>query len=185
MTTRPNERVDTQARILDHLALDITRALEHVQRELRACDWHPADTMAGSGTRGGEPASPTERVALARSELTGRREDIRDWITGLESFTRSGRFLVDETLKIRTPSSELFDATEYGVRCKGIDPTCTNWASKHLLLSRTVCESVCDTCWPETCKVHGDHPHEGRRVEGVLCCQAAYRKWQRDTAQVA
>ena len=179
--TRPNERVDTQARVLEGLAIDVTRALEHIQRELNATDWHTGDSADNAGgTKGGEPGSPTERVALARYELTGRREDIRDWIDALESISRSGRFLVDEALKISSPHTELFDATEYGKRCR--NPTCEQWASEHRLpLTLTVNDLWCDAHWLDVCGVHGDHEHEGRRVDGALCCQKAYRNHQRDS----
>jgi hypothetical protein len=179
--TKPNERTDIQARIIEGLAIDITRALEHVQRELAGIDWHPADTMPQGGSSNGGHASPTERAALARSELTGRREDIRDWITALEGFTRSGRFLVDETLKIRTPHTDLFDAADYGVRCR--QPECTQWGSDHRLpKSGTVVHDWCDQHWISTaCHVCGTHAHENRRLDGVRCCQAAYKKHQRDT----
>ena len=178
--TRPNERVDTQARVLEGLAIDVTRALEHIQRELAATDWHTGDSADNAGgTKGGEPASPTERVALARYDLTGRREDIRDWIDALESVSRSGRFLVDEALKIRSPHTELFDATEYGKRCK--HPTCEQWASEHRLPLGSTVDLWCDLHWRDACMVHGDHPHEGRRVDGVLSCQAGYKKHQRES----
>ena len=189
--TAGNVRVEQQAAVLHHLAIDITRALEHIQRELRACDWHPADRMASGPTSKGGHASPVERVAEARSDLTGRREDLRDWITGLEEYTRSGRFLVTSALRIRTPSAEPFDANVYDATpCKYTYPdhrdpsvtlTCTNWASTHTLPgTNSEVDGWCDDHWPSVCHVHGDHLHEGRRVDGVLCCQRAYRAHTKD-----
>lgn len=181
--TAPNQRVDSVAHVLTLLAVDITRALEHVQNELRSVDWHPADTMSG-GSGKGPPASPTERVALARSELTGRREDIRDWITGLEDYTRSGRFLVDAALRLRGGGAELFDAAQYGVRCKS--PACEQWSSPHSVPTDNGgtqrVDGWCDDHWlTEACQVHGTHAHENRKVGALRCCQAAYRKVQRET----
>ncbi len=185
--TAPNHRVDTVAHVLTILAVDITKAVEHIHRELAAVDWHPADTMGGGSSGRGQPASPVERVALARSELTGRREDIRDWITGLEDYTRSGRFLVDAALRLRMPGNELFDASEYGKRCRHAD--CEQWASNHRLPYDTsiVVDDWCDYHWlNNACLIHGNHEHEQRKVRGVHCCQAAYRKHQREiTKEVA
>ena len=185
--TRPNERVDTQARVIEALATDVTRALEHIQREIAQMDWHKGGSSDDSGVRvkGGEPSSPTEVAAIQRYEFTSRREDIRDWITGLEEYTRSGRYLVDEALKMRTAHTELFDATDYGKRCK--HPTCEQWASEHLLplvdpyASGAKVDDWCDAHWLDACQIHGNHGHEGRRVQGVLCCQKAYRDHQRET----
>lgn len=180
----PNVRVDTNAHVLTLLAVDITRALEHIHRELAMMDWHPADTMGSGGSSKGAPASPTERVALARSELTGRREDIRDWITGLEDYTRSGRLLVDRALRMRGPHTELFDATQYGKRCRHAD--CEQWASSHRLPHQpsVVIDDWCDHHWlNNACLIHGNHEHEQRKVQGVRCCQAAYRQHLRETTK--
>lgn len=185
--TEPNERVDKQSAVIHHLALDITRALEHAQRELSQADVWASDTMPErvSGTPGGSPVE-SERL-LAVYDMRGLREDLRDWIDTLEAHSRKGRRLVEQMLGKRLPGNELFDAADYGVRCRHAD--CTNWASPHHIHhpgdgTRTEINDWCDQHWVTTaCRTHGDHPHEGRRVDGLLVCEAAYRKHLRSTVK--
>ena len=78
--TAPNRRVDNVAASLHHLAVHITRAVEHVHAELDQLGAFPSDTLP-EHTSGGDATStwPPDSV-LTAYELRSRREDIRDWI---------------------------------------------------------------------------------------------------------
>ena len=178
---QPNERARQQTARLDQLAYDITKALEHAARELSQASVYPSDTLA-EHTSGGDPNSHWPPDSLVNVfEIRSRREDIRDWLDGLEGYITSGRTIVDDLLGLRTGAPELFDATEYGVRCSGGDPTCQHWASEHTLTSGTKHDGLCDHCWQAACW-HCGKPAQSRRVDGAQACEACYRRSRREQA---
>lgn len=194
--TTTNTTVDHQAERLRRLAIDIERAYEHADRELVQAHPWASDTMPErvSGTQGGSPVESQQMLSVF--DMRANRRKLQDWIEAGDHHLRTGRHLIDIILHQRLPGNELFDATDYATLCKhsedridngtpdGTTKKCTNWASNHLLpLTGQTIEGWCDDHWALTCHIHGDHPHEGRRVDGVLCCQNAYRKHQRDNVK--
>lgn len=203
--TAPNERTMQAVRYLEQLAYDITRALEHTQRELSQVGVYPIDTL-GERTSGGDSTStwPPESV-LSAYELRSYREDLRDWIDGLVGgggermggYLSSGRKIVDDMLRTRTGARQLLDddlrviraefAASHGEQCigNGADHPCANWASEHTLADGTVFGLVCDNCWQGRCHVCGRVRDEPRRVDGVPACSACYKKHLRSRAGAA
>jgi len=176
--TAPNRRVDNVAASLHHLAVHITRAVEHVHAELDQLGAFPSDTLP-EHTSGGDATStwPPDSV-LTAYELRSRREDIRDWIDGLEQYARSGRHLVEATMKLRTGRPDNFDPTEHGARrCSGrIDATCEQWASEQRLADGTSIDTLCIDCFAKACQCCGNEPAAQRRVDGVRAGEACYKR---------
>lgn len=178
---QPNVSTQEVSLALHQLAYDVTRALEHAQRELSQASVYPSDTLA-EHTSGGDPNSHWPPDSLVNVfEIKSRREDIRDAIDACKQTAASLRFLVDDLLGLRTGAPELFDATEYGVRCSGGDPTCQHWASEHTLTTGTKHDGLCDHCWQAACW-HCGKPAQSRRVGGAQACEACYRRSRREQA---
>ena len=176
--TAPNRRVDNVAASLHHLAVHITRAVEHVHAELDQLGAFPSETLP-EHTSGGDATStwPPDSV-LTAYELRSRREEIRDWIDGLEQYARSGRHLVEATMKLRTGRPDNFDPTEHGARrCSGrIDATCEQWASEQRLADGTSIDTLCIDCFAKACQCCGNEPAAQRRVNGVRAGEACYKR---------
>lgn len=177
--TQPNARMVNASNRLHSVAFDVTAALEHIQRELMALDWHPANTMSeGGGSHGSEPSRPTERVATARHELTEQRETIRDAVDAVEELIASLAKVCQKTMGMRAPGSQLFDPDKPIVeRCNGkVDATCENAASEHRNpeTGATVM-GLCDACFLAACRVCFIRPgvRSGHRCEG--CYKRAQR----------
>lgn len=185
MTNRVNRRVDNQSNVIHGIAIDTERAEDHLNRELAQLDWHPTDTTNNNKSGKGGHASPAEQAAVHLLEGNEHRAQINQWINDLETLTRKGRTILDNALSWRTPHTALFATEDYGTRCRHAD--CTQWASPHHIHNltdgtRLQINDWCDQHWVTTaCRLHGDHPHENRRVDGLLVCEAAYRKHLRST----
>ena len=176
--TAPNRRVSNAAAALDHLAVDITVALEHVQFELDRAGVFASDTLAERVSGGGGSSSPVESdTLLAVYELRTRREDIRDWIDGLDAYIASGRHVITETRKLRTGAKEPFDPSQHAQRCSGkVDATCEQWASEQRLPDGTKVNTLCVSCFAKACLVCGNEPAAPRRVDGVRAGEACYKR---------
>ena len=101
--TQPNKRLHHVRDVLDGLAYRTTEALEHLNRELRILDGHPAATMGDGTSRGTSELTATERVANARYELHAQVEQIRDDLHAIEDVVNSYARVIDLALRTRGP----------------------------------------------------------------------------------
>jgi hypothetical protein len=148
--TKPNRDLYQAGQTLqDITAPNLTAALEHLARELHACDgW--AEKGEQLGVHSEAELTPTERAADLRYELRNAVEDLRD---------AKARFL----LELRN----INDAINQAMRMRAPRPTQPSKPT-----------GMCDQTGKEGAVVWGDPLCPATAVKGGMC-QAHYTRWRR------
>ena len=101
--TQPNRDLDQAGWTLQHIvALQLSAALEHIQRELSAIDGFGSGAPEIAVRASAELTGP-ERYADARWSLTAVREDLRDAKAAVQESIRDLNELCGQVLKMRMP----------------------------------------------------------------------------------
>lgn len=145
--TKPNRKAEEAGHTLSTvIAVNITAALEHLQRELAISDGFPERGDTISVTASSESTS-VERTMMARYELTEARETLRDALTeAVEAIRRLG-WCAQAAMRLRAPHNAvqpntaklcrdgITDKTRQG-SLEWHDPTCMMPAAKLGLCQR-------------------------------------------------
>lgn len=188
---RMNSRMFATARLLENYAAVVQAALDHLDAEEHALDWHPS-TTGGGGGGSGNVSRPAERSALALVAIQTQRAQLLDDIGTIVSVIGSAMVVANKALGIRAPEpAKPFLDLDVTPRCsQRIDPLCENFASPHRDGEGIVHGELCDACWQKACPGCHRHPVtsrrqitiDGRRVDGCDSCQ---RREQRHLGRVA
>ena len=138
---RPNRQAEDAGHLLQTLiAINITNALEHLNRELSTCDGfgERGDSVSVSSST---ESTSTERATMARYELTAMREELRDHLTDTVESIRRLNWCTQQAMRLRAPKNVvqpnqaklcrdgITDATRKG-SVEWHDPTCMMPAAK-------------------------------------------------------
>jgi hypothetical protein len=156
--TQPNRDLyQAGAALCDYVATNLTKALEHVQRELSTLDGYGGGSDPGMKVTASSELTSVERTADARWAMTDAREQLRDLKAQVLVSIRELNEYINEVQRMRVPKVVVKPED------KKRDLCCSNQAGKEGVLE-----------WGDPlCMMPG--------VKGGMC-QAHYFRWYRHRA---
>jgi hypothetical protein len=102
--TQPNRDLyQAGAALCDYVATNLTKALEHVQRELSTLDGFPGGSDPGMKVTASSELTSVERTADARWAMTDAREQLRDLKAQVLVSIRELNEYINEVQRMRVP----------------------------------------------------------------------------------
>ena len=160
--TAPNRRADNVAASLHHLAVDITRAVEHVHAELDHLGAYPTDTLPRTHQRRRRhiDLAARQRPHRLRAPQPARGHPRLDRRTRAVRTLRPTHRRRNHEAPNRPTRLRLGGSRQ---RCSGrIDATCEQWASEQRLADGTSIDTLCIDCFAKAASAAVTNPqHSG------------------------